>query len=426
MTIEHKNIQEAGLHEPKGVSLAAANTVYVADGLGSGAWTGVSAPDKTVLVKSEDDMPEAVGGVAELEPNVTYEIEGDVTLNNRYTSVGNNAFVGNYSGNTSLTFTTTGDCVTFTDTTIFASQLTINAPNATALFKGSGQVANVDRATIQNCVITTPTVLDVDNIAVVVSTTNFNNVTSGIKLSGSDVIVLSLFKVFMVDDFDPGSVCIDLGTTTFSSVELTDLILVGAGTGILGLTNSGNLLASGIGSIDGGDFANIATPLSGVTNTDAQWEIAPSNSGVEPSKRSASGHAIGNAVTTTFAGTGIGNAVKVNLGTNFIAGDQNTFTVDNTGTYTYLGEKEKTFYTTFSTFGEVVGGASRQYVFLISVDGVLDESSSSKNEYDGSSPGSANCSTEATLCSGCTIELWVYPVTSATALTIDTVSGKVV
>lgn len=38
MAIAHKDIPEAGLHEPKGVSTAAAGTVYVADGAGSGDW----------------------------------------------------------------------------------------------------------------------------------------------------------------------------------------------------------------------------------------------------------------------------------------------------------------------------------------------------------------------------------------------------
>lgn len=38
MTIQHKNIPEADLHEPKGVSLATANTAYVANGSGSGSW----------------------------------------------------------------------------------------------------------------------------------------------------------------------------------------------------------------------------------------------------------------------------------------------------------------------------------------------------------------------------------------------------
>jgi hypothetical protein len=38
MTIEHKNITDAELHEPLGVVSAAVNKVYVADGAGSGAW----------------------------------------------------------------------------------------------------------------------------------------------------------------------------------------------------------------------------------------------------------------------------------------------------------------------------------------------------------------------------------------------------
>lgn len=38
MAINHKDIPDSGLHEPKGVVSAAAGTVYVADGAGSGSW----------------------------------------------------------------------------------------------------------------------------------------------------------------------------------------------------------------------------------------------------------------------------------------------------------------------------------------------------------------------------------------------------
>ena len=43
MAIEHINIPEDGLHEPKGVSLAASNRVYISDGAGSGDWSLVDA-----------------------------------------------------------------------------------------------------------------------------------------------------------------------------------------------------------------------------------------------------------------------------------------------------------------------------------------------------------------------------------------------
>lgn len=40
MAIQHKNITDPDVHEPKGTSTALANQVYVADGAGSGSWTG--------------------------------------------------------------------------------------------------------------------------------------------------------------------------------------------------------------------------------------------------------------------------------------------------------------------------------------------------------------------------------------------------
>ncbi len=43
MAVEHRNIPESGLHEPKGVSTAASDRVYISDGAGSGAWSKVDA-----------------------------------------------------------------------------------------------------------------------------------------------------------------------------------------------------------------------------------------------------------------------------------------------------------------------------------------------------------------------------------------------
>lgn len=38
MSIQHKNITETDLHEPKGISTALVDTLYIANGAGSGAW----------------------------------------------------------------------------------------------------------------------------------------------------------------------------------------------------------------------------------------------------------------------------------------------------------------------------------------------------------------------------------------------------
>lgn len=41
MTISHASITDPNLHEPKGVSTAAANTAYISNGAGSGAWSKI-------------------------------------------------------------------------------------------------------------------------------------------------------------------------------------------------------------------------------------------------------------------------------------------------------------------------------------------------------------------------------------------------
>jgi uncharacterized protein YbjQ (UPF0145 family) len=46
MAIEHRNLTGAQLHEPKGCATAGAGTVYVADGVGSGAWSNLLAADR--------------------------------------------------------------------------------------------------------------------------------------------------------------------------------------------------------------------------------------------------------------------------------------------------------------------------------------------------------------------------------------------
>ena len=60
--IEHRDIRDPDIHEMKGLSGAAANTVYVADGLGSGAWTSVSGLASTVkaVVAGEADNGDAL------------------------------------------------------------------------------------------------------------------------------------------------------------------------------------------------------------------------------------------------------------------------------------------------------------------------------------------------------------------------------
>jgi len=54
MTIQHRNIPEAQLHEPKGASTATSGQVYTSDGAGSGAWQ--KPFDQLIVVRDASDL----------------------------------------------------------------------------------------------------------------------------------------------------------------------------------------------------------------------------------------------------------------------------------------------------------------------------------------------------------------------------------
>lgn len=50
--VQHKDIVDPNIHEPKGVAFAAAGTAYVANGLGSGTWAEVLVPSSIGVTPS--------------------------------------------------------------------------------------------------------------------------------------------------------------------------------------------------------------------------------------------------------------------------------------------------------------------------------------------------------------------------------------
>jgi len=54
MVIQHKNIPNAQLHEPKGVNSASTKMVYLADGLGSGEWRVLSEAEFNYATKANN------------------------------------------------------------------------------------------------------------------------------------------------------------------------------------------------------------------------------------------------------------------------------------------------------------------------------------------------------------------------------------
>lgn len=79
MTIEHKDITDAYLHEPKGVAAAVVNKVYVSDGAGSGTWQKVAIAQMDSAAATVNQLLTANGS-----GGVTYTTapHGRVSFNN--------------------------------------------------------------------------------------------------------------------------------------------------------------------------------------------------------------------------------------------------------------------------------------------------------------------------------------------------------
>jgi hypothetical protein len=95
MPIEHKDIPEAQLHEPKGVSTALIDQVYVADGAGSGSWE-IANPYGGIIYN------DIAGSGTTITTPTTYSLVGPVTA-----ATNLNGFTTNNLGRLTYVGTTT-------------------------------------------------------------------------------------------------------------------------------------------------------------------------------------------------------------------------------------------------------------------------------------------------------------------------------
>lgn len=67
-TIQHRLVTDPNIHEPKGVSTAAANTVYLADGAGSGDWEFAKLEGQDGASTGQYPVKNGSGGITWTDP----------------------------------------------------------------------------------------------------------------------------------------------------------------------------------------------------------------------------------------------------------------------------------------------------------------------------------------------------------------------
>jgi len=74
MSIQHRDIPNAQLHEPKGINTALVDTLYLADGLGSGSWKTLGTYGSQVITNNAVGFPVTAAADATLNTTSQYTL----------------------------------------------------------------------------------------------------------------------------------------------------------------------------------------------------------------------------------------------------------------------------------------------------------------------------------------------------------------
>lgn len=116
MAIEHVSIPDGERHEPKGISTATIDQVYVADGAASGAWRTLPFTDTVVM----DDVSAASFEIIPIPQNciidsITYVLHAAITVANSTITVTRGGDAASL-GTQVIAFTSSAEGSTFTQT----------------------------------------------------------------------------------------------------------------------------------------------------------------------------------------------------------------------------------------------------------------------------------------------------------------------
>ena len=278
MSIQHRDIPEAQLHEPKGVSTALADQVYVSNGSGGGAWSTQHVEFTNFLeVLSLSDLPTPIGGEIFLAASTAYFISGAVDISpNRIVINSTGSALRGLNRATDILIsnvaaalvTSTNQSVTFTGLTLantHASGTLLNLSNS------GGHVVILDKVFFADCA-SIGTFGDFSNII-------FDNcgISTAVSPVGGMIFTGSNHTEILVrDSFFSNwtGILLDLGTSVTTYVELQGSRFLGTASAVAldGLPNAGNIGVGGLGIVNACLFDGMTNPIgTNIDHADMGW-----------------------------------------------------------------------------------------------------------------------------------------------------------
>jgi hypothetical protein len=422
MTIQHVNVTDPDIHEPKGVSTATLGEVYVANGAGSGFWAVLIAA-KTIVVNLLSDLPAPVAGTITLAPDTRYVIGQPIVTTDRFIASHNSSVTANSALGTAITYQGNGAVFTAINSNFYLHDIGVDCPTGqlfdvqdtvVSLIPEIFQLKNVN---LVSCV-KVGDVTDV-NIVEIMGLVCFS-ANDGIVFSGTRTFSLTLEGVGLVTA-NAGFTGIDLGSSVQSLVKMKSCSFTGpAGSvSLAGLANNGNISANNIASIVDNVFATDIA-LSNISVDDYRYSFR-GNTGIADTLADGLLSMVGNATATVIPAV---NTPTLVAGT-WVVERTSQFTGTTAGRFTYNGEKPIVVPIGIVCTVDPVSGTNKSVSVQVAKNGTAIANSGHVVNVSAGDPKMLSCLWQLSLVQNDYLEIFVENRTDGVHITVPTATIRV-
>lgn len=415
--LDHKDITEAFLHEPKGVSTATAGQAYLADGAGSGVWTNLETGNKVILISSLADLPDISGGAYPLAANTSYRFVADVNLGTNYLLFANGTDVSSVAfGVSTITYTGTAPMMQGADANATIKDITINCPNAN-VYAWHDTTPATSIVIIQDVLILACKTVGVFNDVntLVTDGSTVVDCTDGFVFLGTAQVGCRLVSVNIFST-STSFVGLDFTGSLVQAVNLDGIILEG-GAGSIGLkgdAGSANIAANFEANVSNVQFQGVTTPLSGITIDDVRWNFQ-GNGDILDTMPDALVSLNSNAVATVISTI---NTPVLAAGT-WVCERQSHFTCTTAGRATYIGEKNIISPVDIVATMDMASGTNKDVTMYLALNGTIITNSGQHNRISSGTPRNTSVVWQLELSPNDYLELYVENNSDTVNITVQ-------
>lgn len=381
-TIQHRDIPEAQLHEPKGVSTATLGQAYIATGAATGTWKDPT-PNLKFITAESDFVTQDTASIT-LAAQTVYVIAASFSTS-KYFVVGDASVITSINVlGPLLTYTGVGAMFRGTDSSFTIRDIQISHPSGdgfdfTDTVGGQKIFVNSFVRTVEGVKYGTFNNMQ----TVLIDNSSTLDMDDGITVTGANNVIFSVDK-FYIGTTSATCIGVEFSATFIApTVEINDFVFAGvAGSiGIQGLASSGNLPAGSIAQVTNCEFLGAVTPLQNITVNDVRWSFK-NNAGLPDTLLDCLLSLNGNATPTTISVA----STPVKVTGTWVVERASKYTGDTTGRATYNGERGMTTPVEIVTTIESSSGTNKDIKVYLAKNGTVIANSAKSNRVSSGDP----------------------------------------